>query len=153
MHRNGRIALALDQGYGSRQPLGTATNNPQIDRGTFSKTCHKPPCTTGESSTEAKAQPKFYDIIRLFPTVAVLGWKTGKDFKRFWGEGKACVAKEKNSVKATIGVNVDNKCTRIYEPQNFLRGTTVRNQQVSLARHRVMQSRRLCVLMKLLKAA
>ncbi len=46
----------------------------------------------------------------------VLGWTTGRNFMKFWADGRACVAHNtKNSGKATIGANVDNKCMRIYE--------------------------------------
>ncbi len=44
-------------------------------------------------------------------------------------------------------------CLAHGELRNFLRPTTARNQQVSLARRRLMHTRRLCVLTKLLKAA
>ena len=44
-------------------------------------------------------------------------------------------------------------CPTHDELRNFLRPSTARNQLVSLARRRLMHTRRLCVLMKLLKAA
>ncbi len=44
-------------------------------------------------------------------------------------------------------------CRAHDELRNFLRPATARNQSVSLARRRVMHTRRFCVLMKLLKAA
>ena len=44
-------------------------------------------------------------------------------------------------------------CLAHDELRNFLRPTSARSQKVSLARRRLLQSRRLCVLTKLLKAA
>ncbi len=54
-------------------------------------------------------------------------------FKRFTSAARFCLAHD--------------------ELRNFLRPTTARNQKVSLARRRLMHTRRLCVLTKLLKAA
>ncbi len=54
-------------------------------------------------------------------------------FKRFTSAARFCLAHD--------------------ELRNFLRPTTARNQPVSLSQRRLMQSRRLCVLTKLLKAA
>jgi putative transposase len=44
-------------------------------------------------------------------------------------------------------------CLAYDELRNFLRPVTARSQKVSLARRRLMHTRRLCVLTKLLKAA
>ncbi len=97
-------------------PVGTATNNPRIDEGTLTRACQNPPCTTGGPQTQAEAKPKYFDIRRLFPTMTVLGWKTGRSFMAFWAAGNACVANNRrNSETATIGVNVDNQCMRIYQ--------------------------------------
>ncbi len=54
-------------------------------------------------------------------------------FKRFTSAARFCLAHD--------------------ELRNFLRPTTARNQQVSLARRRIIHTRHLCVLTKLLKAA
>ena len=59
-------------------------------------------------------------------TIRMLG------FKRFPSAARSCLAHD--------------------ELWNFLRPTADRNQRVSLARRRVMHTRRLCVLTKLLKA-
>ena len=97
-------------------PLGAKTNSPKIDKGTSCLNCHKPPVPTGSSPVDPKLKLTYFDIRQLFPTMDVLGWNTGKKFMKFWADGERCVAKnKKSSGAATIGVNVSNKCMRIYE--------------------------------------
>ena len=48
--------------------------------------------------------------------MTVLGQPPGRSFMEFWAAGNACVANNRRkSDMATIGVNVDNQCVRIYQ--------------------------------------
>ena len=63
----------------------------------------------------------------------------------------------KQRVRPMLGfkrfISATRFCLAHDELRNFLRPTTARNQKVPLPRRRLMHTRRLCVLTKLLKAA